>query len=140
MKFIFLALVSMFSILAFAELKTVPDGTPEQQVSFQASSVYSVNNFQIGKYAYKLVRMDSQLNGDLTETTILLVGEGAAGGAAGYNGAFIITPTVSGTLMRNMKVVKNQILFTLSNIDGKVVKKSYRYDSVSNSLKEPNEK
>lgn len=138
MKKLILIAASVFSFTAFADLKPMATQGQEADVAAVAASIFSVKNFQIGKYAFKVTEMDSALNGDVQTTTILTVGEGGVGGAAGYDAAFLITPSQTPEILatKRVNVVKDVIVFTLIGGDGKDLVKKYRYDAKTTTLKE----
>jgi len=133
-----LGLVATTSMFASADLKPVEEKSTAGEVAIQASEIRSVRDFKIGKYAYKVVYMDSRLNGDISTTTMLIVGEGGVGGEAGFEAAFQITPTENAEIigMRSLRIVRGKLVFTLIGGDMKDVRKVYKYDPKTKTLKE----
>ena len=128
-------LVSVSMQGALADVPAVTPGSKEEAVANVANDIFSVTNLKIGKWAFQIVSMDSQLNGDLNTTTMVLVGNGEVGGAAGYQAAFKLSPTAELQSLKSARVLNGQIALTFYNADGKLVEKLYSYDASSKSLK-----
>ena len=126
------ALISISVISVKADIKPIQPDSEEANV---ADGIFSVTNLELGKYAYKIVAMDSKLNGDTSVTTILLVGEGSVGGEAGYDVAFQLTPSENGYALDSASIEKGEIALTF-RIDGGRIKKFVHYDATSGTLKE----
>ena len=131
-----IALIAISGVAAMADVSAIAPGTKEEGVANVASQIFSVTNLKIGKYAYQIVAMDSELNGDINTTTVVLVGEGGVGGAAGYEAAFQLSPTADLQNMKSARVENGKIALTFYNLDGKLVKKTYQYDPKTKTLKE----
>jgi len=137
MKSIKLALVTLAAVAgvqAFADVTAIQPGSREEGVANVASQIQSVTSLKIGTTAYQIVSMDSELNGDTTMTTIVLVGDQGVGGEAGYDAAFQLSPTAD---LRNMKSATkngNNVDMVFYNQDGKLVKTSYHYDAATKTL------
>lgn len=139
-KLFLLVLVTVGFTHASAEIRPVDDKSTAGQVAMTAASVESVQVFKVGKLVYKIVQMDSSLNGDLGSTVIVAVGEGAVGGAAGYGAAFVIAPGDHQTMsLRRARKVNGRIVLTLVDIEMKTIVKTVRYDANTHSLKEDGE-
>ncbi|MBC7691603.1 MAG: hypothetical protein H7222_07520 [Methylotenera sp.] len=129
--------VSMTSVSAFADnLKAITPGSRSATVAQSASLVNSVQNFMINDYAYKLVNMDSELNGDTSSTTILMVGANGVGGAAGYDAAFQITPNGTDFSFKSAKQEGDTIEVKLysSTGEGTLITKVLKYDPATQTL------
>ena len=91
---------------------------PIQETDVRAQAAVSMANdvFQVKQVrasdgmSYKIVEMDSGLNGDLTSTIIVLVGQDV-GGAAGYDKAFQIGPNLLAG-MTSAKVQGDRVVVT----------------------------
>lgn len=97
-----------------------------------ANSVITVKTLKIGKYAYKLVMMDSGLNGDIFLTNLLLVGEGSVGSLAGFEAAFLLSTSAS-----SLDVKKSGDYLEVrqrEDLDGKYSVARYKFDPESKSL------
>lgn len=96
-------------------------------------NLYERSSFPNGDKKYKIVAMDSVLNGDLSTTTILMVGD-EVGGAAGYDSAFQLTPTNEYQSISKIRFLHNGVEVSLRSFEGKTTKKLLRFDSKSNTL------
>ena len=134
MKKISLGLILIASCLpalsARADVAGVVAGTEAYGVANDASAITKVVSFKIGTREYRIVSLDSKLNGDVTMTTILFVGEDnmGVGGAAGYEAAFVLSPTDTAGSFKAVAVVKNQITVSMYSLEGKVIVAKYSYD------------
>ena len=79
--------------------------------------------------------MDSALNGDVNSTTILMVGDGEVGGAAGFTAAFVLTPNDQFQFLKSAKLVNGQIALELVDGNAVTLKKVVAYDSAKNILR-----
>lgn len=129
-----LALAASISAFAHADIKPVKLKSRAGKVAMQAADVFEVTNLQIADMHYKVVVMDSRLNGDLSATTFIVVGEGAVGGAAGFENAFLITPEQDYISIRGAAVVDEAIQVELYKLDGTTEKKSFVYDAAKKVL------
>lgn len=138
MKFIqslLFAFISISVISVKADVQPIQPDSEEAKVANVAGGIFSVTNLELGKYAYKIVAMDSKLNGDTSVTTILLVGEGSVGGEAGYDSAFQLTPSEDGYALDSASIEKGEIALTF-RAGGGTIKKFVHYDATSRMLKE----
>jgi hypothetical protein len=127
--------VSIFSLNLFAaEIQPVTQKTRAAELADTAANIFWVKNVNIGKYAYKVVSMDSALNGDLTSTIFVIIGEGAVGGGAGYEQAFQIAPTEEIAYVRKVSVDKGTLQLDYVRPDGTKSKTSYVYDATKRVL------
>lgn len=111
-------LIAFTGISAAADIAAIDPNTPAEKAANEASQIFEVQNFKVGQYAFKLVRMDSRLNGDLSTTSIVLVGDGAVGGAAGYDAAFLLTPAEKRKTVKSLKVEKDGFVITFYDFNG----------------------
>jgi len=141
------SLVCVSSISALADIDQIKPESKEEQVARDANDVLPVTNLELGEYAYKIVSMDTTLNGDLSSTTILLVGEGELGGAAAYDNkksrvffqiaSFQLTPVGDAGSLNSARVEHGEISLTFLNRNsGGIIKKMVHYDATSGTLKE----
>lgn len=133
-----LTAILMPALSARADVTGVVAGTDAYAVANDASAISKVVSFKIGTRDYKVVSLDSKLNGDVTMTTILFVGEDnmGVGGAAGYEAAFILSPTQAVGSFKSVIVRKGQIVISMYTLEGKVVQTKYSYDSSNKILVE----
>ncbi len=126
------------AVSVHAEVKGVVPGTEAYGVANDASAISRVVNFKIGTRDYKIVSLDSKLNGDVTMTTLLFVGEEnmGVGGAAGYEAAFVLSPTEMVGSFKSVAVLRGQISVTMYSVEGKVIQANYSYDSKNKNLVE----
>lgn len=127
MKFALVMLSAVsFASVAFAapaNLPAIQENTPAMEVAYVANSIHSVKFVNIGKTAYQIVQMDSGLNGDLSSTILILVGEQAVGGNAGFDQAFQVGPNIL-INAESIKVVKGRLVLRgLDAAAGDFVKK-----------------
>lgn len=83
MKFTHMALCALVSMAGFstmADVNPVKPGSSEESVANRANNIFSVTHIKLGKYAYQIVALDSELNGDTNMTVMVMVGEGDVGG------------------------------------------------------------
>lgn len=125
-----------FSMLAHADIKPVSLKSTKGRIAIQASNVFSVSYHDIGDDAYKVVSMDSRLNGDLSATGFIIVGEKAVGGAAGFDHAFLMTPKDEWLSISNATVVNGALQVEYFKLDGTTDKRSYAYDRTKKVLVE----
>lgn len=104
------------------------------EVANQANDAFAAYNITIGKTAYKIVSLESGLNGDLNSTTMVLVGAGGVGGEAGYDQAFQLGPDAEHSSLTSARRIGHEIEVTFSNIDGGPTKFLIRYDVASKTL------
>jgi hypothetical protein len=131
------AFISVSGISVMADVQPIKPNTEQSKVAALANDIFSVTNLKLGKYAYKIVDMDSKLNGDLTATTIILVGEGGVGGLAGYEASFQLSPTDDIRALISASIENGEIALTFSSrIDGGTIMKFVHYDATSGTLKE----
>lgn len=136
-KLALLTALSMTSIQAWADLPAVQSGTAEDGIAAAANDVFWEKTVEIGKYAYKVVAMDTHLNGDIGATTVVLVGEKAVGGLAGYDSAFILSPSSDAIYVTKVREKKGYLEITSvkpNDPQSKVTKK-YKYDPATKTLK-----
>lgn len=129
-------LAALIGVSAAADVTPISPNTPAQKVANTASDIFDVTEFRIGDYKFKLVGMDSQLNGDLNVTAILLVGYLEVGGAAGYDAAFQLTPVDGRQTVKSLKVEKDSFVITFSNFDSADQTVRFQYNSKVNVLTE----
>jgi len=131
------ALIYVSGIPVRADLPSIKPNSEEEKVAIIANAIFSVTDLKLGKYAYKIVAMDSKLNGDTTETTILLVAEGAFSAESDYEAAFRLTPVGDAGALRSARIENGEIALTFSNhATGGTIKKFVHYDATSRMLKE----
>lgn len=82
------------ALAAPANLPAIQENTQAMEVATVANSIHDVTFLRIGKIAYQIVQMDSGLNGDLSSTILIMVGEQAVGGNAGFEHAFQVGPNI----------------------------------------------
>jgi hypothetical protein len=119
-----------------ADIQPIQAETDQYEVVVLANSIYSVTDLKLGEFAYRIVALDSKFNGDLTETTILLVNRGVVGGEAGYDVAFMLTPSDDAGSLRSARIEHGEIALTLIDRKGGTIKKFVQYDPISKTLKE----
>lgn len=131
---LFVALIAN-SIQARADVKPMPYA---DQTAEMAAGIYSVKVLKVGDLVYKVVALDTDLNHDNDETTIVVVGRYQVGGAAGFDNAFLVTPVGNHTgLDAEPEVVGNTIKLVFKNIyENKRYAVFYRYDTSSQTLVE----
>ncbi len=138
MNFSNLFLITSFSLSCLnavaADLKPVVMGTKEADVAIRANDVFSVKHLKLGGKTYKFVSLSSVLNGDVSSTTILLVGD-EVGGEAGFEDAFVLSPAGEINSLKSARVVGKEVEVVLYQFTGKPVKKMLRYDAVAKTLK-----
>ncbi|MBS1985010.1 MAG: hypothetical protein JST16_12645 [Bdellovibrionales bacterium] len=84
-----------FSILASASafaLAPLKEGSKAMDMANVANRIFQVHTLRTDGAVYKVVEMDSILNGDLNSTVIVLVGEQEVGGAAAFEAAYQVGP------------------------------------------------
>lgn len=122
---------------AMADVGPVAAGSKEEAVANVAGSIFTVKNLNLNGWAYKIVSMDSQLNGDLNSTTMVLVGQKEVGGLAGFESAFQLSPIGNRRSLSSIKVVNNEIELTFTDDMAKPTLVTYvHYDPTSKILKE----
>lgn len=132
-----IVLAASFSMAAFAaDIKPVKQNTRKGKVANLAADIFMVKQVMIGKYAYKVVVMDSRLNGDVNSTSMIIVGEGGVGGGAGYDNAFFMTPVDPHMAITDANVVNGALQVEYFDQDGNQSKKSYIYDPLKKVLSE----
>ena len=135
MKAILIA-ISIFSLNAFAgQVQPVTQKSRAAELADTAANIFWVKNVDIGKYAYKVISMDSELNGDTTSTIFVVVGEGGVGGGAGYDQAFQIAPTEEISYVTKVTVSNSGYLkVDYARPDGKKAHTYYKYDATKKVL------
>ncbi len=119
--------------VAFAAESPIKEGTPASDIAGQANQIFKVFNLRAGDEAYKIVEMDTRLNGDLNSTIVVLVGTDV-GGAAGYEEAYQIGPNLLSTL-RDARVQGDRIVVSGGDgITGNVKTISIKFDPASKML------
>jgi hypothetical protein len=127
--------ISMFSLNALAaDIQPVTQKSRAAELANTAANIFWVKNINIGKYAYKIVSMDSELNGDTAATIFVIVGEGGVGGGAGYEQAFQIAPTEEISYVRKVSIDRDALKFDYVRPDGTKGKVSYVYDAAKRVL------
>ncbi len=129
-----MSVVLLFSGSAMAQsLKPVTPGTLAEEIADTANDIFNVFNVNAGDYEYKIVSMDSPLNGDISTTTMVLVGE-SVGGPAGYEAAFVLTPHDQITSVHGASRSGNGV--SLKVLDSSFNSKNIRikYDPVARAL------
>jgi hypothetical protein len=121
---------------AVAEIPSIPKNTQAETVANTANDIFSVQHFKIGIYAYKVVQMDSILNGDISTTTMVLVGENGVGGLAGYAAAFQLSPTEARNSLSKAKVSGGKLELTFSDLLGVKTKVRVLYNPATQTLTE----
>lgn len=134
LKTILVLALTAFSFSALADFTTIPKDMDD--LAMKANDVFSVTNLKIGDTAFKIVSMDTRANGDLSATTMVLVGENGVGGAAGYEGAFLVGPEESRNSLKSAKRQGGVLVLTFYNFDGGTTKLRLRYDKANNTLVE----
>lgn len=119
-----------------AEIPAIPKNTQAETVANLAVSIFSVKDFMINNYAYKVVQMDSALNGDLSSTVIVLVGEGAVGGGAGYEAAFQMGPTQQRNALTKAEKRGGKLELTFIDLNGVKSKVRVVYNPANQTLRE----
>jgi hypothetical protein len=128
------ALIYVSSIPVRADIQSIKPNSKEEKVAFIAEKIFSVTDLKLGEDAYTIVEMDSKLNGDTNETTILLVGQG---GMAGYDATFLLTPVGDARALKSARIENGEIALTFYNVNGgTTIKKFVHYDATSRTLKE----
>jgi hypothetical protein len=119
-----------------ADVKPIEPGTEAEGVAQVASSINSVFNLRTKTKAYKIVTLNSALNGSYGSTGIVMVGDDV-GGEAGYEAAFQLTPTEEVTGIRSARVVGNEIevKFSVPSDYKKTLTKRISFDTKANVLK-----
>jgi hypothetical protein len=131
------AVIYVSGIPVRADIQSIKPNSKEEKVATIANDIFSVTDLKLGKYAYKIVTMNSKLNGDTTQTTILLVGEGDVGGEAAYDAAFQLTPVGDAGALRSARIENGEIALTFYNrATGGTIEKFVHYDATSRTLKE----
>ena len=134
MKAILIA-ISIFSLNALAaDIQPVTQKSRPAELSDTVANIFWVKNLDIGNYAYKVVALDSELNGDTTTTVFVIVGEGGVGGGAGYDKAFQISPTEEIAWVRKVSVIKGALRLNYVRPDGTKGRASYIYDAAKQVL------
>ena len=126
------------SVTNCADVLPIEAGSTAGKAADVANRIWSVQLLSLNNVKYKIVSLDSSLNGDLNATTIILVGE-SVGGEAGYEAAFLITPdkTQPDILgLKSARVGEGSIEVVLSRLDGEPVTKHFIYDPKARLLKE----
>ncbi len=135
-KHLFLSALLAGGCYASADFQSISQDLVD--IADVASNVFYVKHVKAGKYAYKVVSMDTRLNGDLSDTVMVLVGENGVGGAAGYEAAFHLPVTEARNSLVGVRRVKNKVELTFSDLSGKKSKLLVRYDRESKTLIEDN--
>lgn len=126
------ALTTTTAINAKADVAAMPYG--DQTAEF-AAGIFDLKILKVDNLVYKIVELDSNLNHDLDSTTVVIVGEYAVGGAAGFDEAFQITPVGNySVLIGTPEVVGKTIKLTLGDLEGKKYVVYYKYDRASKKL------
>ncbi len=86
-----LALASTTAFAGLSPIKSTDESA--MKASRIANDVHTVEYVAAGDLTYKIVQMDSGLNGSIGSTIIVHVGE-QVGGVAGYEAAFVLGPKV----------------------------------------------
>jgi hypothetical protein len=136
MKKLILASALFLGVNASADFTSLPDGGPAQDAVNVANDVFSVTSLRLGKYVFKIVSMDSALNGDINSTTIVLVGENGVGGLAGYHASFQLSPSETRHNLIGTTIKNGKIELTFSSFDGPDVTVRFTYDPKTKTLVE----
>jgi hypothetical protein len=131
----FVACLLLSTTVVRADISPIAASSKANSIAAQASNINSVTNLKIGDYSYKVVGMDSTLNGDLDQTTLVIVGQDGVGGGAGYDAAFLLTPTNEASSLVSAQASGDALLLTLQGASGQITKK-LQFDAASNTLKE----
>lgn len=130
---------SLTSLTAFADLKPIQSGTKADEIASTANGVFNVKQIGSGNLQYKLVTMDTVLNGDVGTTSILLTGE-EVGGEAGYDSAFLLSPRGEDSLsvmsVSNIEPAANGVKVTYSDGEGATKSQVVKFDGKTKTLKE----
>ena len=119
-----------------ADIQPIAPGTEASNLADTANRIFMVKNLRTKTKAYRIVAMDSVLNGSSGNTGLILVGD-EVGSEAGYEAAFQLTPTEQYSSIVDARVVGNELEVTFSVMGNykKTVKKRVSFDSKSNTLK-----
>ncbi len=132
-------ITALTSLSAFADLSPISATSKAQPIADQANAIFSVTNVRSGTQAYKLVTMDTVLNGDVGTTSVLLTGQDV-GGEAGYDAAFLLSPRSDSTTdamgISGLVATANGVEITYSDSNGLSKKRTASYDAKAKILKE----
>ena len=128
-------LASLASLTAFADLKPIAENSKTMEFAQQASDTFMVKQIRSGNYSYKLVTLNTSLNGDSGTTSILLTGN-EVGSEAGFESSFLLTPRESINSASDIIQTTNGVELTYLDAEGKTIKQAVKYDSKSKTLKE----
>ena len=133
-------IVSLASLSAYADLKPIADGTPAMDHAINANGIFSVKSVRSGDLTYKLVTLDTPLNGSVNNTSILLTG-GEVGGEAGFEAAFLISPQMENdkatvATADDIKLSPSGVELYTFDIEGNRTKRTIKFDPKSKVLKE----
>lgn len=133
--------LSLTAVSARADLKPVATDAKEYKYVSLANDVASIKQVKAGDKTYRLVTMDSPLNGDVNMTSVLLVGD-EVGGEAGFDAGFLLTPRLLANDTNELNVV-TELAPRASGVeikaltpDGTTVSRTLEFDAKANVLKE----
>ncbi|MBS1963993.1 MAG: DUF1311 domain-containing protein [Bdellovibrionales bacterium] len=133
--------LSLTAVSAHADLKPVAMDAKEFKYVRLANDVASIKQVKAGDKTYRLVTMDSPLNGDVNMTSVLIVGD-EVGGEAGFDAGFLLTPSLLANGSNELNVVTdliprtNGVEISALTPDGTTVSRSLVFDAKTNVLKE----
>lgn len=129
----FLALLTAFT--AHADIPPIEKGGDAYQIALRASNIFRVFNFRVQGMQYKLVEMDTNRNGDLTTTMVLLVGE-SVGGDAGFEAAFLLGPSEERHQLKSARAARKSLKLVFADINGGESTVYVAYDAKKKNLVE----